>query len=84
MTGEIELHYEWKRVGTRTNAPGTCLYCRAKLGKSRTGRPAEDRGDYADNAFCTLRCGYSFGVIMAKGGKRLIPWPPAAQEGEKK
>ena len=31
------------------------------------------RGDYGDNAFCGLRCGYAFGVTMATHGRRLRP-----------
>lgn len=30
-------------------------------------------GAYEDNAFCSLRCGYCFGVLMASFGKRLQP-----------
>lgn len=30
-------------------------------------------GDYGDNAFCGLRCGYAFGVAMASLGRRLQP-----------
>lgn len=54
----------------RTNTEGTCLYCGAKL------RPAKHRDDgrlgaYADNAFCTMRCGYAFGVAAASNAFRL-------------
>jgi hypothetical protein len=31
------------------------------------------RGDYGDNAFCGLRCGYAFGVTMAGHGHRIAP-----------
>ena len=29
------------------------------------------RGAYSDNAFCTMRCAYAFGVTAAKLGFRL-------------
>lgn len=100
---------------TRTNAPGTCLWCGKKLrqkydskyehyNRSRSlcckapvidghtcegcgnyvdsGRRLVSRtkvherlGDYGDGAFCTLRCGYMFGVAAAKNGFRLQKLP---------
>lgn len=71
MTGEITLRYRSRKQFTRTNAPGTCLYCGRKLRKHRY---SNERGDYADNAFCGLGCGYSFGVIAAKNNFRLEPY----------
>jgi len=57
----------------RTSQPGTCLWCGKKLRLARTARlfNTAHRGHYGDNAFCTLRCGYCFGVGMAKLGKRF-------------
>lgn len=58
-------------------APGACLWCGAKL---RGVGPAirkvhpdlvEARGDYGDNAFCGMRCGFSFGRRLAVLGSRL-------------
>jgi hypothetical protein len=57
----------------RTNKAGTCLYCGRRLRKAPAPYGAEGyRGDYADNAFCGLRCGYSFGVALAAHGRRLV------------
>ncbi len=59
-----------------TNADGSCLWCGRKLRAPRYPGAAADfgrRGDYADGAFCGLRCGYSFGVTLARIGKRLLP-----------
>lgn len=56
----------------RTNESGTCLWCGRKL--RRNTRDPEHFGDYADNAFCGLRCGYAFGVIAARNGFRLKPY----------
>jgi hypothetical protein len=57
----------------RTSKPGTCLWCGKKLRLAKAARQfnTSNRGDYGDNAFCTLRCGYCFGVGMAKLGKRF-------------
>lgn len=56
-----------KRVDKpRTNEPGTCLFCGAKLQDPwRSGHFG--RG----NAFCTLDCGYRFGLACAASGVRL-------------
>ena len=49
-----------------------CLYCGRTL--RRTSHAEEARqGDYGDNAFCGLRCGYMFGVAFASFGHRLKP-----------
>lgn len=59
-------------------APGACLWCGEKLRATGThlrslypvlGPVA--RGDYGDNAFCGLRCGYLFGRRLAVLGSRL-------------
>lgn len=52
--------------------PPRCLLCGEKL---RRDRHLGDKGfgRYADNAFCSMRCGYVFGVLMAKFGHRLKP-----------
>ena len=55
--------------------PGACLWCGAKLRAPKAhlteAQRAGARGDYADNAFCGLRCGYSFGLQLALFGRRL-------------
>ncbi len=78
--------YRFRQIISRTNEPGTCLWCGRKLHKhfSRDWpinqlHPSESKtldgyGDYADNAFCGLHCGYEFGISMAAGGKRLGPY----------
>lgn len=73
---EIALRYRLARRDTiaRTGEPGTCLWCGRKLrASSGPFAIAGHRGDYADNAFCALRCGYSFGVWAARLGFRLAP-----------
>lgn len=72
-------------------APGCCLWCGRKLRLSsastneaivaRDPTAVGTRGDYGDNAFCGLRCGYYFGVRLAVFGRRLQvvqPAPPPA------
>jgi len=69
------LHY--RGAFSRTNEPGTCLYCGAKLRAPTYGKPGDGEGvalgAYMDNAFCTLRCGYRFGVTAAQLKFRLMP-----------
>ena len=62
-----------RKAHPRTSQPGTCLWCGKKLRLARSARlfNTAHRGHYGDNAFCTLRCGYCFGVGMAKLGKRF-------------
>lgn len=57
----------------RTSNSGTCLWCgkQLRLAKSATLFKTSHRGAYGDNAFCTIRCGYCFGVAMAMNGDRL-------------
>src|SRR5688572_4901824 len=56
---------------------GTCLWCGDPL-RAHWRVTADDNlqpegyGEYADNAFCGLRCGYAFGVEMAMRGRRLV------------
>lgn len=60
----------------RTNKPGTCLFCGKKLRAYRYPDLFPNpnrRGDYGDNAFCGLRCGYRFGLAFAALGRRLAP-----------
>jgi len=66
----------------RTSQPGTCLWCGKKLRLAKAARfsNTSHRGDYGDNAFCTLRCGYCFGVGMAKEGKRFTDFIPPRTE----
>lgn len=57
--------------------PANCMWCGRKLRAFRhlSNRPelADRRGDYGDNAFCGLRCGYAFGRRMAELGQALRP-----------
>lgn len=53
-----------------TNQPDTCLWCGRKLHGAVPCFP-EYAGYDDDGYFCTLRCGYRFGVRMAELGKRL-------------
>lgn len=55
-----------------------CLNCGKQLwlddyGQKWAGLTEKEapHGPYGDNAFCTLRCGYAFGVRTAKAGYRL-------------
>ena len=56
----------------RTNEPGKCLWCGRKLRRYKYDK--EHFGAYADNAFCTMRCGYIFGCAMASNAYRLAPY----------
>jgi hypothetical protein len=61
-----------------SNTPGTCLWCGRVLKPNWLGvEPESDTpnglGQYADNAFCGLRCGYAFGANFAQLGRRLAP-----------
>lgn len=61
---------------TRTNLPGTCLFCGRGLRKDTVAyRYPEVKppplGPYTDNAFCSMACGYSFGIWLAARGSRL-------------
>jgi hypothetical protein len=78
---------------TRTNAEGDCLWCGKRLKPSRIhSSTAADAGldgsrlfgAYADGRFCTMRCGYAFGVWAAHLGFRLAPreLPPEAAPPE--
>ena len=68
---DIKLRHAFSEKIDRTNEPGTCLWCGRKLRKFHLNDGS--KGDYGDNAFCGLRCGYSFGVTMAELGKKLMP-----------
>lgn len=66
----------YRKQINRTNEHGTCLYCGTKLRAYKYPEHFSNpdrRGDYGDNAFCGLRCGYQFGLTMAVLGKRLVP-----------
>lgn len=58
-------------------APGACLWCGDKLRGvgaaivKASPELAGMKGDYGDNAFCGLRCGYCFGLQLAVFGRRL-------------
>jgi hypothetical protein len=62
-------HYRFAKKIKRTNAPKTCLWC----GKKLVRKHAEGYGGYADNAFCSMRCGYEFGITAACLDFRLAP-----------
>lgn len=71
---EIKLRTHWRHPKIRrTNDEGTCIWCGRKLRLKLYNNTQENRGDYMDNAFCGLRCGYSFGVALASHGYRLQP-----------
>lgn len=53
---------EWRKFNP-SNKPGRCRWCGQKLRKEQFG---EGSGGYGDGKFCGLRCGYMFGVEMAK------------------
>jgi hypothetical protein len=54
-----------------------CLWCGRPLRRARYGHGF--RGDYNDDAFCALRCGYAFGVIAARLNFRFhLEDPPSA------
>lgn len=59
-------------------AKKTCLWCGRKLRAYRWRNTEYNRGsgrthgDYGDNAFCGLRCGYLFACRIAKLGHRLV------------
>jgi hypothetical protein len=63
--------------------PGRCLWCGKRLLLAKIANHPTitehrgQRGDYADNAFCGLRCGYLFGRELAVLGRRLQVTPPA-------
>lgn len=52
---------------------GNCHWCGRKLRHNTDleGNRAEKAGPYQDDNFCTLNCGYRFGVQMADNGHRL-------------
>lgn len=60
-------------MSDRTNQIGTCLFCGTKL----SPYPYPDNTDqvplrdYADNAFCRMRCAQRFGQHAARLGFRL-------------
>ena len=67
-----------------SNRIGTCLWCGNKLRKYRyrvgglsdkrfgtKAHPDAQLGDYGDNVFCGLGCGYEFGLELARHGRRL-------------
>ena len=58
-----------------TNEPETCIWCGRKLRGKKTWlfERYGKLGDYADGYFCTLRCGYDFGLTLATKGERLRP-----------
>jgi hypothetical protein len=62
---------KFKKKISRTNEPGTCLWCGNKL-KRAPHRP-DALGPYADNSFCSMQCGYEFGITAVVLHFRLEP-----------
>lgn len=70
-------------------APGACHWCGRMLKGAKIANDPRfpewkgTKGDYGDNAFCGLRCGFAFGVTLAIAGRRLqmptspVPTQPA-------
>lgn len=71
-----------------SNKPDTCLWCGIRLEhkpiyrRNAAGRLLwpkrivgyRERGGYDENnLFCTLACGYQFGLAFAQAGQRLQP-----------
>lgn len=52
---------------------GNCHWCGSKLRHRDLGDgiKAAKAGPYQDDAFCTLNCGYQFGLQMVENGRRL-------------
>jgi hypothetical protein len=53
---------------------GNCHSCGQRLRPPKPGLRiymGQHRGAYGDDAFCSIRCGYAFGVRMAELGERL-------------
>lgn len=78
MNGPIRS-YRFKSPLSRTNEPGTCLWCGRKLPKSTNTFEPERRGRFGDNAFCGIQCGYEFGLTFAISGARLKPFDADAE-----
>jgi len=74
---------EWRKFNA-SGANRTCLWCGRPLRKhmrmvytdatKRTYRMEHtgNYGDYGDNSFCGLRCGYRFGARLAELGHQLV------------
>lgn len=65
-----------------TNKPGTCRWCGRKLRSPvhiPKDRAKSRRGDYGDDTFCGLRCGYQFGLALSK--ERVLK-PTKEQEND--
>lgn len=58
----------------RTNAPGTCLYCGARLAPWPYGDDGGQDGYRGRGSFCTLRCAWRFALVFARDGSRLTPY----------
>lgn len=69
---DIRIRMAVAPVSNPSNTPSTCLWCGRRLRRPRHVL-REHLGDYGDNAFCGLRCGYAFGVTFAGFGHRLQP-----------
>jgi hypothetical protein len=58
----------------RTNEPDTCLYCGEKLKEAKYSPKTGNKGYANRGYFCTLTCGWRFGVAAAKHGFKLQPY----------
>jgi hypothetical protein len=70
------------RDGRPSNRAGTCLWCGDELrahyvhewpvGQAEpSSTTLAGYGYSGESAFCSLRCGYSYGLTLARGGHRL-------------
>ena len=60
-----------------SNKSGTCLWCGRKLRPSPYRDDKSRVGYLGMGYFCTLGCGWQFGVATARLGQRLKPASPA-------
>lgn len=57
----------------RTNEEGTCLYCGARLHPTPYHAEPGATGYRGQGYFCTMTCGWRFGLAFAGNGRRLTP-----------
>lgn len=78
MSAERSMGTGARHLFDPSNQPDTCLWCGRKLRAYRfrdllepNGINPDARGAYADDSFCSMRCGYEFGLAMVRNGHRL-------------
>ena len=54
-----------------TNESSTCLWCGSKLKPWIEDEPERGLGYFGDDVFCTLRCGWQFGLWFAVRDYRI-------------